>query len=413
MRRFIIALTALFMCIGVASAQRYIVVDSEKIFRSIAEYNTAMTTLDNFMNGYAPDGGCDEGPAYWGSAGGCLFDCLELIDDITGGRINVYGHPLLRKMGEYIVKFNIDKNYYLCFADARPRVEHDGKVIIRYGEKCGSESLMRFGKMVARDNPVRRYYFFGMAFRTLKNSYIPEITDAETTKAERTVWYDSGKVAIFRESEDTSLGMYLATKGGTNGELHNHNDVGCLVVYYGGKPVIVDPSHGSYDYGNFRYEKWFYNSGYHSVPTVDGVEEKDGLAFASSDEVFDGENMTVSMELKGAFPESAGIESMRRTCQLDGGVVRVKDEVKLDHVGDIAFHYVTVDEPKMIEEGKLSLAEGRTFTYDTSLDLTIEKIENKKLPYEDLNFGMWDRECLWRITLTKHAESAVSEITVF
>ena len=52
MRRFIIALTALFMCIGVASAQRYIVVDSEKIFRSIAEYNTAMTTLDNLAKEY-------------------------------------------------------------------------------------------------------------------------------------------------------------------------------------------------------------------------------------------------------------------------------------------------------------------------------------------------------------------------
>ena len=52
MRRFIVALTALFMCIGVASAQRYIVVDSEKIFRSIDQYNTAMTTLDNLAKEY-------------------------------------------------------------------------------------------------------------------------------------------------------------------------------------------------------------------------------------------------------------------------------------------------------------------------------------------------------------------------
>ncbi|MBE6193910.1 MAG: OmpH family outer membrane protein [Rikenellaceae bacterium] len=52
MRRFIVALTALFMCVGVASAQKYIVVDSEKIFRSIADYNTAMTTLDNLAKEY-------------------------------------------------------------------------------------------------------------------------------------------------------------------------------------------------------------------------------------------------------------------------------------------------------------------------------------------------------------------------
>ena len=373
----------------------------------------AMNILDNFTSSYPEDGFCDEGPGYWGGAAGNYFDCLELIEDITGGKIDVYSHPLIKKMGEYIVKFNIDKNYYLCFADARPRVEHDGKVIIRYGKKCGSKSLERFGYMIARDNPVDRYYFFGVAFRTLKNSYIPEIKEAETTKAERTVWYDSGKVAIFRESSDTSRGMYLATKGGTNGELHNHNDVGCLVVYYDGKPVIVDPSHGSYDYGDFRYQKWYYNSSYHSIPIVDGIEQRAGLDFASSDEVYDGVNMSVSMELRGAFPSDAGIETMRRTCQLDGGVVTVRDEVKTGRDADVAFHYVTVDEPKPIGDGKLLLAEDRTFVYDTKYELTIEKIVNTNLPYEDLDFGMWDRECLYRITLRAHGSSFVNEIKIY
>ncbi len=32
--------------------------------------------LDHFLNGYADDGGCDEGPSYWGRAGASLFDCL-------------------------------------------------------------------------------------------------------------------------------------------------------------------------------------------------------------------------------------------------------------------------------------------------------------------------------------------------
>ncbi|MBQ9137788.1 MAG: OmpH family outer membrane protein [Alistipes sp.] len=52
MRRFIIALAALVLSAGIASAQKYIVVDSEKIFRSIADYNTAMTTLDNLAKEY-------------------------------------------------------------------------------------------------------------------------------------------------------------------------------------------------------------------------------------------------------------------------------------------------------------------------------------------------------------------------
>lgn len=52
MRRFIFALSAFILCAGVVSAQKYIVVDSEQIFRSIEAYNTALTTLDNLANQY-------------------------------------------------------------------------------------------------------------------------------------------------------------------------------------------------------------------------------------------------------------------------------------------------------------------------------------------------------------------------
>ena len=388
--------------------------DTEKRKRVIEK---AMKLLDIFSAFYPEDGFCDEGPGYWGGAGGNFFDCLELIDDLTGGKITVFDHPLVRKIGEYVVKFNINGRYYLNFADAHPRLNHDGKLLMRYGKKCDCEELYRFGKMVAADNPVDRYYFFGMCYRILKNAYIPEVTDADVTKASRTVWYDSGKIAIFRESEDTSKGMYLATKGGNNGEMHNHNDVGCLVVYYNGEPVIIDPSHGSYDngfFGSTRYDRWFMKSSYHSIPTVDGVEEKQGISFASSDEICDEANMTVTMDLKNAFPKDAGIESMRRTCTLDGGIARVKDEVRADHEADIQFNYLTIDEPKIIEDGKLAIAEGRTFTYDKSLALVIEKVENTYLPYDDLNFkGTWRRECLWRITLRARAKEAKSEISIF
>ena len=377
----------------------------------------AMKFLDNFTAYYPEDGCCDEGPGYWGGAGASLMDCLELIEDISGGKINVYSNPLIRKMGEYIARFNIDGKYYLNFADARPRLEQDGKLIIRYGEKCGSEQLRRFGAMVSAENNPNRYYFFGMTYRVLKNLYIERNPEAEKTKAERAVWYDAYRIAIFRESEDTSQGFFLATKGGDNGEMHNHNDVGCLVVYHGGKPVIVDPSHGSYDNGFFgptRYDRWFMKSSYHSIPLANGVEEKAGRAFKSTDEVCDLDNMTVSMNLALAFPEDAGIDKMIRTVALDGSVVRVKDEVTLKSDGDIRFNYVTVDEPKVIADGKLEIAEGRVFEYDSEkLTLSVEKVENTYLPYDDLNFrGTWDRDCLWRIVLKANGKEAVADISI-
>ena len=377
----------------------------------------AMKFLDNFTAYYPEDGCCDEGPGYWGGAGGSLLDCLELIEDMSGGKINVYNHPLVRKMGEYIVKFNIDGKYYLNFADARPRLEHDGKLIVRYGEKCGSEELRSFGMNVAYNNNANRYYFFGMCYRVLKDLFIDLPKETVPTKAARSVWYEAYRIAIFRESEDTTQGFFLATKGGDNGEMHNHNDVGALVVYHNGKPVIVDPSHGSYDNGFFgptRYDRWFMKSSYHSIPLVNGIEEKAGRNFASCDEVCDPERQTVTMNLAGAFPESAGIDKMYRTCTLDGSSVCVRDEVTLKEEGDIQFNYLTLDEPKVISDGKLLISEGRTLEYDPTLTLVVEKVENTYLPYDDLNFrGTWDRECLWRVTLRAHAASATSEVKIY
>ena len=49
-----ILLTAIFALatLGIASAQKYFVVNSEKVFKSLQEYNTAMTQLDEIGKSY-------------------------------------------------------------------------------------------------------------------------------------------------------------------------------------------------------------------------------------------------------------------------------------------------------------------------------------------------------------------------
>ena len=66
----------------------------------------AAMLLDRFIDSYPEDGACDEGFAYWGGAAGCLYDDLEMIYDITEGRVNVFNNPKLRVMGEYVTHGN-------------------------------------------------------------------------------------------------------------------------------------------------------------------------------------------------------------------------------------------------------------------------------------------------------------------
>jgi len=376
----------------------------------------SMRYLDNFTACCEADGCCDEGPGYWSGAGANYFDCLELIEDMTGAQINVYDHPFVQKLGEYIANVHIDGKYYLNFADSRPQLEQDGKMILRWGEKIRSEELAAFGRMTASENSIDRYYPYDMAYRIYKSALMPEIREADKVPAKQAYWFEDAKIAVFRETPFTSDGLYLAAKGGSNAESHNHNDVGCFVVYADGKPVIVDPSHGSYDHGEpgTRYQRWYMKSSGHSIPTVDKKEQQEGKQYVSSDENFDADARTLSMELKNAFPADAGILSMRRTCALRDGAACITDTVRLDHEGEITFHYITVDEPKPQPDGSLSIAEGRTFRYaGEGLSLRVEKVENTWLPYEDLNIrASWGRDCLWRICLTAHAREATAAVTV-
>ncbi len=63
--------------------------------RRRAAVGKILRCLDNFMNGYADDGGCDEGPGYWGRAAASLFDCLELLHAATAGQCNGFALPLV------------------------------------------------------------------------------------------------------------------------------------------------------------------------------------------------------------------------------------------------------------------------------------------------------------------------------
>ncbi len=52
MKRIIAILALVLFCAGSAFAQKYIVVDSEKIFKSLDEYNAALTSLDTLAKEY-------------------------------------------------------------------------------------------------------------------------------------------------------------------------------------------------------------------------------------------------------------------------------------------------------------------------------------------------------------------------
>lgn len=76
----------------------------ENDYDRTAVISRSIKYLDNYTSFIPDDGRCDEGSGYWGSPAAALFDALEIIYDMTGGAVDVFSHPLLRRVGEHEIK---------------------------------------------------------------------------------------------------------------------------------------------------------------------------------------------------------------------------------------------------------------------------------------------------------------------
>ncbi len=357
----------------------------------------AMTFLDNFISFYKPDGGCDEGPTYWNAAAGCLFDSLELLEYMSGGKINIYSEPLIKAMGEYIARMNICDVYFVNFADSRSRANQDGNMLKRYGEKCDSDILRSYSdSMLKYENAT---FDVALPYRTLR-SYTTPIKDVSGTKliAAKDTYFPDLKVMILRESENPCEGIFFAIKGGHNDESHNHNDVGSFVVYKNGKPVLIDAGVGEYTKQTFskdRYKIWSMQSLYHNLPSFDGVGQHNGAQYKSKNEVYNEEERSLTLDITDAYVEECGLISYVRSGSLMGGAVTITENIKLGEERLIDFVFVTHREPHVLDNGRIALTEGCTLEYNAELCAEVEAFD----PVGMNTVQAWGTEKLYRIHL--------------
>src|SRR5579863_8007480 len=125
-----------------------LLVERDEKRRAAAVYKT-LRCLDNFLNSYADDGGCDEGPSYWGRAGASLFDCLDLLCDATGGALNAFDLPLVHQIGLYICRSHIAGEWYTNFSDAPARVFTNGDLVYRFGKRLNDDVMKQHGAFAA------------------------------------------------------------------------------------------------------------------------------------------------------------------------------------------------------------------------------------------------------------------------
>lgn len=368
-----------------------------------------LRSLDVFINHQPADGGCDEGPVYWGRAGASLFDCLELLHHATEAQISLFDHDLIKNTGRYIMSAHIDGDWLVNFADAAANGMIDGDLVQRYGRHINDPALADFGCWVRHQQANRPHSHIRSLNRTLAGLFDTEHDEVSPPPPPllRDVWLPDLQFMVARSEGGSSLGLFLAAKGGHNAESHNHNDIGTFIAYLNGTPLLIDVGVETYSAKTFspqRYEIWTMQSQWHNLPTINGALQHEGKEFAASElsHSANNEGATFSLDIAGAYPETASVKRFTRSYQLDrNGPLTITDDYALSEVRKpMVWNFMTLCAPEIISDGKVQL---RNPEGDTAL-LTFDENEYEAVPakvtLEDASLQKVWGEQVYRLQLT-------------
>ncbi len=331
--------------------------------RRSAAVHKAMLVLDRFLAQQPPDGGCDEGPGYWNRAGASVFDFLELLRSASAGAIDVFAEPLVRNLGAYIHRVHIGDDWFVNFADGPARQHPDGGLLWRFGRACGDAELAALGRFFAARPPAASNHLWVSLPRRLPDLFdpVPGSPDVPSAPLGLGAWFPDLQVMTARCAPGTARGFFVAAKGGHNAESHNHNDVGNIIVFLDGRPVLVDPGVETYTAKTFsarRYEIWTMQSSYHNLPAFGAWQQRPGHEARAAAVRYDAGDREVvfSLDLAPAYPPAAGVLSCRRSVALRRGEgVDLADEYRLAASGPATLCLMTPCAVRLAGAGRIEL----------------------------------------------------------
>lgn len=369
----------------------------------------AAASCDYFLKDYGEDGCCDEGALYFRRAGLCLDAAADLMNRVTDGAFShLYEWSKMKNVASYIENVHVDGRYYFNFADCSPTPGRSGVREFLFGKRTEQPALMLFAAQdfqVAQDDIYQEEtYRLSLYYRLQNAFYYSEVMSYDTSApvVHRDIYYPSIGLFIAR-----SKSFCLAVKAGDNDDNHNHNDTGSLTLYKNGRPVLVDIGVESYTGKTFsaeRYEIWTMQSGYHNLPSIEGMDQHDGSRYCAADIKYElGENRAeISMELIHAYPLPESGHSYRRQVLLDkeSECVTLRDTTDCSSV---ILNFITYEKPKT--DGTVINLGDICMEFQGAQLLTIET-----LPITDPRLqAAWDHD-LYRIRLTMTEKEFVLNI---
>ena len=225
------------------------------------------------LEGFTPDGYCDEGVSYWNYGFGHYASLAETIRRATGGGMDLMNRRAAVMPSAYGFQIEIVPGICPAFADCPVNASPSRGLLDYLSRRFTGKGIMR-----SRATICGALFDQIMAlFPTRAPVVKPEIP-WPTPDPLRT-WFPDHSVLIARPGPKSTSRMSIALQGGHNAQNHNHNDVGVFMVVVGKVAVLPDVGAEVYTRRTFRAQRYVskaLNSWGHAVPVIAGQLQRSG-----------------------------------------------------------------------------------------------------------------------------------------
>ena len=297
------------VCNGsIVRAALYLIDDPDVLANLV---HAAIQNLTFAVDGFTDDGGCVEGPAYWNYGFGHYLRVAEALHQRTGGELDITADAKIERICRYPLAAHIDGSLYSTFADST-HGDVPAWIALLVNRFHAAPELY---ELCARndDHSLRLSTLLDLAlYDGERATGTPDTADYELP--------DLGQVKLRGRPGPRQLTVMALA--GHNGVSHNHNDVGSFLVHRDGALPLVDPGAPMYDGQTFsdqRYEIIYCRSRGHSVPVINGREQRAGARYRGTLETAglngDGPKRAI-IDMTRAYPRGT-MKRLLRTLELD------------------------------------------------------------------------------------------------
>jgi len=322
--------------------------------------------VENFLNGFSPDGYCSEGVGYWNYGFGHYTMLAETVHQATGGKADMFADERVKRDAWFGPRMEILPGIYPAFADcspgSRPAAPLTAFLSRRFG--FGLTDVERNG-LALNIGPSSRLFELGVFGFDNSATKTPPVEGTSPAELPRD-WFPDAGVLICRPAPGGGGGaLAVALKGGHNAEHHNHNDVGTYLVALGKSTPLVDPGAEVYTARTFsskRYVSGVLNSFGHPVPRVAGNLQRTGRSAAAAvlKTDFTDEVDTVVFDLRSAY-DVKQLKKLDRTfifSRAGQGSLSVTDEVEFAAAQTFGTALITFSDWKRLDANRLLFGDG-------------------------------------------------------